>query len=248
MDPFSIIIGTVSLLDVCTRFGAYLRDLHTGAAQIEDEISALLRELDALKSVNETIKASYNDFQRSYSHEAAVPKQAANLWHNINSSLQDCRRLVEDLEQLVKAIIHREKQDSAFRLANKFESFRKQLRKQSRERDFDKLYGRLNTFHNTLQLMLDLVILWVLLAMCPAYNADTFRTDARQSHSVATESLEEFKRITGKSLYEIRDLLSSIKSSVGVQDAKSVSGGWEYHNARVLMLPSSTTLSALQKP
>ena len=63
--------------------------------------------------------------------------------------------------------------------------------------------------------------------MRPAYNADTFRTDARQSHSVATESLEEFKRITGKSLYEIRDLLSSIQSSVGVQDTKSVSGEWE---------------------
>ena len=159
MNPFSIIIRTVSLINVCTRFRECLRDLHAGAAQIEDEITALSRELDALKSVNETIKASYEDFQRSYSHEAAVPKQAANLWHNINLSLQDCRRLVKDLEQLVKAIIHEENPDSAFRLANKFESFRKQLRKRSREGDFDKLHGRLNTFHNTIQLILDLVIL-----------------------------------------------------------------------------------------
>ena len=83
--------------------------------------------------------------------------------------------------------------------------------------------------------------------MRPAYNADSSRTDARQSHSVATESLEELKRITGKSLCEIRDLLSSIQSSVGVQNAKSVSGEWKYHNARVLMLHSSTTLLALQK-
>lgn len=247
MDPFSIIVGTVGLIDVCTRFGTYLRDVHAGAAQIEDEISALLRELDALKSVNETIKASYKEFQGSYSHEAAVPKQAANLWHNINSSLQDCRRLVEDLEQLVKAIIHKENSDSGFRLGSKFDSFRKQLRKQFREGDFDKLYSRLNKFHNTLQLMLDLVVLWILLAMRPAYNAGIFRTNARHSHSVATESLEEFKRITGKSLYEIRDLLSSIKSSVSVQNAKSISKkGW-YHNSEVLMLHSSTILLALQR-
>ena len=161
MDPFSIIVGTVNLIDICTRFGAYLRDVHSGAAQIEDEISALSRDLKSLKSVNETIKASYEEVQVSYSHEAAVPKQAAELWHNINSSLQDCRRIVEDLEQLVKYIIGKEKSDSGSKLVSKFEGFRKQLRKQSREGDFDKLYSRLNIFHNTLQLLLHAVILWV---------------------------------------------------------------------------------------
>ncbi len=215
--------------------------------QVEDEISALSRELNALKSVNETIKASYKDFQGSYSHKTAVPKHAANLWRNINSSLQDCRRLIEDLEQLVEAIIGKEKSDSGFRLASNLETFRKQLRKQSREADFDKLYGRLITFQNTLQLMLDLVILWVLSPMRPAYNADTFRTDARQSHSVVADSLDEFKRITGSSLCQIKDSLSSVLSSVSVQDAKIVSGSWEYHYTGLLKLPSSTDLLALQK-
>ena len=247
MDPFSIIVGTVGLIDVCTRFGAYLRDVHAGAAQIGDEISALSRELKSLKSVNETIKASYEDVQVSCSHDATVPTQAAKLWQNISSSLQDCRRIVEDLEQLVKYIIGREKSDSGSRIVSKFESFRMQLRKQSREGDFDKLFSRLNTFHNTLQLMLDLVILWVSRAASPANNAHHFRTDARQSHSVATESLEEFKRITGKSLYEIKDSLSSLQSAVNVQDVKSVSAYRGYHTAGVLTLHSSTTLLALQK-
>ena len=65
MDPFSIIIGTIGLIDTCTRFGAYLRDVHVGATRIKDEISALLRELNPLKSVNETIEASYKEFQGS---------------------------------------------------------------------------------------------------------------------------------------------------------------------------------------
>ena len=166
MDPFSIIVGTAGLIDICTRFAVYLRDVHAGAAHIEDEISALSQQLKSLKSVNETIKASYEAAQVSYSHKVDVPQQAAKLWHNIHSSLQDCRRVVEDLEQLVKYIIGKEKSDSGSRLTSKFESFRKQLRKLSSEGDFDKLYSRLNTFQNTLQLMLDLVILWVLIAMC----------------------------------------------------------------------------------
>ena len=159
MDPFSIIAETVDLMDICTRFGTYLRDFHAGAVQIEDEIATSSRELNALKSVNETIKACYGDFQGSYSPSTAVPKHATNLWHELNSNLQNCRRLVEELEQLVTAVIGKGKSDSAFRLASNFETFRKQLRKQSREGDFDKLYGRLNTFQNTLQLLLDLVIL-----------------------------------------------------------------------------------------
>ena len=83
--------------------------------------------------------------------------------------------------------------------------------------------------------------------MRPAYNADTYRTDARHSHSVVTESLEEFKRVTGKSLCEIKDSLSSVLSSVSAQNAKNVSENWEYHNAGLLKLDSSTTLLALQE-
>ena len=83
--------------------------------------------------------------------------------------------------------------------------------------------------------------------MRAAYNADKYRTDARHYHSILIKCLEEFKRNTGKSLCEIKDSLSSVLSSVGAQDAKIVSVNWEHHNAGLLKLDNSTTLSALQE-
>ena len=158
-DPFSIIIGTVGLIDVCLRFGAYLNNVQAGAAQIEDEIASLSREIEALTSVNETIQASYKEFQSSSSTDASTLTQKANLWRNIRSNLHDCRIIVEDLEQLVIVILGKETQDKGSRFSRKLDGFRKQLRKQSKEGDFNKLHSRLNTYQNTLQLMLDLVIL-----------------------------------------------------------------------------------------
>lgn len=152
-DPFSIIVGTVGLIDVCLRFGAYLNNVQAGAAQIEDEIASLSREIEALTSVNETIQASYKEFQSSSSADAS------NLWRNIRSNLHDCRIIVEDLEQLVTVILGKETQDKGSRFSRKLDGFKKQLRKQSKEGDFNKLHSRLNTYQNTLQLMLDLVIL-----------------------------------------------------------------------------------------
>ena len=158
-DPFSIVIGTIGLIDVCWRFAAYLRNAYAGTAQTEDEIAGLLREIESLTSVNETIKASYEDFQGTFSQEAALSNQAANLWHNISSNLKDCRTIVEELELLVRAIIGKERPDKGPIVARRFDGFRKQLRKQSKEGDFDKLRSRLDTYQSTLQLMLDLVIL-----------------------------------------------------------------------------------------
>ena len=163
-DPFSIAVGTMGLTDICWRFGTYLKDIQAGAAQIEDEIASLTREIEALTSINETIHASYKDFQKSVAsndEEDAVPAEVANLWRNIRSNLQDCRIIVEDLEQLVKNIVGKEPQDKPSKVERKFDGFRKQLRKQSKEGDLNKLQSRLNTYQNTLQLMLDLVILSV---------------------------------------------------------------------------------------
>ena len=83
--------------------------------------------------------------------------------------------------------------------------------------------------------------------MRPVWKADTFRTNARQSHSAVIESLEEFRRITGQSLHDIKDSLSSVLSALGVEDAKIVSKNWEHHKGALLKLHSSTTLSALQE-
>lgn len=164
-DPFSIIAGTIGLIDVCWRFGKYLKDVEAGAAKVDDEIGSLTREIEALTAVNETIQASYKELQASPSPTEADSKQVSNYWRNIRSNLQDCRLIVEELEKLVQSIAGKDagkelaKED--WTLTRKLGGFRKQLKKQSKDGDFTRLQSRLKTYYNTLQLNLDLIILYV---------------------------------------------------------------------------------------
>ena len=168
-DPFSILTATVGLIDVCVRFGCYLRDVSAGAAKIEEEIRTLSRDIDGLKIVNETIQASYQELPGYLNSEIESSKHVERLWRNVSSNLESCRLIVEELEALVKGIIGKgppkdddskssESKSSPSKVSRKLGGFMKQLRKQSRERDFHKLRNRLTTHYNTIQLMLDLII------------------------------------------------------------------------------------------
>lgn len=156
-DPFSIIAGTAGLIDVCWRFGSYLNNVRAGAAQVEDEIGSLSRQLEALTVVNKTIQASYNEFHGPVSHDQESSKQIETLWRNIKSNLQDCQLIVVELEHLVTSIIGKEHSKDDSRIVRKLDGFRKQLRKQSKEGEYNKLQARLQTYYSMLQLSLDLI-------------------------------------------------------------------------------------------
>lgn len=157
-DPFSIIAGTAGLIDVCLRFGSYLRDIQAGAAKIDDEIVRLSRDIEALRVVNETVRASYNESPGQLDSETENSKHLERLWRNVCSNLENCRLVVEELEVLIKAIVGKEPPKDESKIMRKLGGFRKQLRMQYKEVDFNKLQSRLNTYHNTIQLMLDLII------------------------------------------------------------------------------------------
>ena len=156
-DPFSIIVGTASLIDVCWRFGSYLHGIQAGAAKIDDEIETLSRDIEALRVINETIRDSYKELPGYLSSEIERSKHVERLWRNVSSNLESCRLIVEELELLVEGIMGKEPAKKESKIMRKFGGFRKQLRKQSREGEFNKLQPRLNTYYNTIQLMLDLI-------------------------------------------------------------------------------------------
>lgn len=157
-DPFSIIAATFGLIDVCWRFGSYLRDVQAGAAKVEDEIEGLSRDIEALRVVNETIRASYRELPSYRNSNIENSKHVERLWRNVSSNLQNCRPIVEELEALVRGIIGKEPPKDESTIMRKLGGFKKQLRKQAREGDFNKLQTRLSTCYNTIQLTLDLII------------------------------------------------------------------------------------------
>ncbi|KAL9074848.1 MAG: hypothetical protein Q9161_001986 [Pseudevernia consocians] len=207
-DPFSIFAATVGLADVCWRFGSYLYDLQAEAAKIEDEINILLRDIEALKVINENIQASYKALPSNLiSSEIESSNHMERLWRTVHSSLENCRLIVEDLEALVTSIVGKKSPKDDNKMMRKLDGFKKQLRKQSREGEFSKLQTRLTTDYNKMQLLLDLII-W---------------THAQQAHSVTIESLKKLKLDTNKSLDEIKDGVASLQSQISSSEAQSVS-------------------------
>ena len=157
-DPFSIIAATAGLSDVCWRFGSYLHKLQAGAAKIDDEIERLTKDIEALKEVNEIIRASYKELPSYLNSEAESSKHVERLWQNVSSNLKGCRSIVEELEVLTTGIVGRKPREDESKFMRKLGRFKKELRKQSKEDDFDKLQTRLNNYYNSIQLMFDLII------------------------------------------------------------------------------------------
>ena len=153
-DPFSIIVGTVSLIDCCWRFGNYIKDVQTGAAQIDDEIVALLREVEAVRIVNEKVKANYMRFSTLSVVVETGPNHLKDFWRDISSNVHECRLIVEQLEALVEGIVGKNRAEGDSRLLRKLDGFRKQLRKESKEAAFFRFKDRLAFFHRNMQLLL----------------------------------------------------------------------------------------------
>ena len=157
-EPWSIITATAGVIDVCWRFGAYLHDVQAGAAHVEDDIETLSRDIEALRGINETVRDSYKELSSHLGSGVENSKHIEKLWGNVSSNLGNCQLVLEELEVLVKAVIGKEAPKDESKIMRNVGRFRKQLRKQSREGDFNKLQGRLTTYHNTIQLMLELII------------------------------------------------------------------------------------------
>lgn len=166
MDPFSIVVGTTSLIDVCLRVVKYLKDFHEAAAKVEAEISALQHEFEALIAVNESIhnlfeeeleKASWK--QEGLKGSLGVPAEDSgpvqNLWRDIGRNLKDCEAVVEKLEEFVKEIVGKEHvTKESPKIVQKLEGYRKSRRKESKSSDFQHLRDQLNTFQRALQMLL----------------------------------------------------------------------------------------------
>ena len=151
-DPFSILTGTVGLLDVCWRTVKYFRDVQVAAGKVEEEIATLSREIEALISVNSAIHDIFSaQLQRPQTPPSTVdPTYHENLWRNTAGLLRDCRAIIEKLECLVKDIIGKE----GPRVAGKLDGFKKQLRRQSKDDDFAHLRQQLANSQGGLQLLL----------------------------------------------------------------------------------------------
>jgi len=152
MDPFSIAVGTVSLLDVCCRFIAYIRDFREALASVDKDLDLLLEELQAVTLVTTSIKTVYDSYlSRTSETSEAGGSHAGKLWQNVAKVLADCRVRVQKLVDLVENVKGRE----GPRISKRIDSFMKLLRKQSKEQEYQQFRRDLANYLNTLQMLLN---------------------------------------------------------------------------------------------
>ena len=153
-DPFSVIVGTLGVIQVCGSIGKYLQDIKAGAEEIDEEIKALTHEVGALQSVNESIQSI---FESKIVHHLDAPKgdldRIEDLWRNTGNILKDCQSTLEKLHRLIVQV---EGKGESKSLAM-FDSLRKHLRKKSKEEDFLQIRQRLSSYHSALQASLTML-------------------------------------------------------------------------------------------
>ena len=156
-DPFSIVAGTATLAEICFRVVRYLRDIHTAAATIEDDIAALIHEVEALDAINNSIQETFSNLLPTPSAGTnQTLGNTADLWKHTGRSLRNCQIVVEKLERLVKEIYG----DTGPTVSNMRDGFGKSRRKISKEGSLRQCWDQLSTYQNALQVLLTTINLY----------------------------------------------------------------------------------------
>lgn len=152
MDPFTITVGTIGVLDVCLRLIKYLRDFEHAVAGIDQELHDLCRSLDAVATVVESIRAAFGT-KLAPSRTMTDGDPIDRLWKNAHTILGDCQKKLQRLEQMVVEI----KGGDSPNKPSKLDGFKKSLRKRSMDDEYSRIRQDLDRFLQTLQTMLQII-------------------------------------------------------------------------------------------
>jgi hypothetical protein len=151
MDPFSITVGAVSLVDVCWRLIKFLKDIPTAIATVQKEIEILISEVESLRTVVASVEECLHSNHANST--IASPLKAANLenlWKNCKRSLDTCQDITTQLESLVQEIYGK----SGSRVAGKLDGLSKESRRRDKAAGVQQLRDKLSIEKQNLQILL----------------------------------------------------------------------------------------------
>lgn len=144
-DPFSIIVGTASLADVCIRLTKFLKQAKDGFKKIDKDLENLSKEITALRTVSDLIKRSF-EADLAGTTNSNDNQIIVNHWQATRTTLAGCQEIVERLNTLITTIL-----GTGGPKHVKFNSLRKYLKQQSKDDEFIALRQKLNAHHIALQ-------------------------------------------------------------------------------------------------
>lgn len=159
MDPFSVLVGVGSLIEMSLQLGKYLKDVYEAAASFEGEMGSLLREIQDLDSLNKSIEHLHRTETGGYtSRHPELPRQDLEVWQNTVKTLQDCSETVERLQIVLKAVTGK----GGVKVTGWRDGIKKQLRKQTKDGELNQIRLKLSVHRESLNVSLTLLNLLVL--------------------------------------------------------------------------------------
>lgn len=196
-EPFSVVAGTLGLLDVCWRVGTYLNSVKNAAERIEGDIDALQNEVTSLIEVNESIKKLRDRTEEAYpssptNHSPVVE----DLWQNIDSTSEGCKVVVLRLEEKVKNIMGKREMAKP---TGKIDGIKKTLRRDSTDPDLVKIHNSLSKYQLSLQTLLTALNLFVQVPLlsCSCTHF-LYRYYTRASHNATNNAIDNLSSKTEK--------------------------------------------------
>jgi len=148
-DPLSIIASTASIADICVRLASYLRNVQKATETIEDDIAALIHEVEALDAITISVQKSFKDdiFTNAGSED---PEKENHLWKHVRQTLSNCKSTTEGLETIVVELYGKTGPAvTGFR-----DAVIKSHRRKNKEGDLRNCRDQLATYQNVLQILL----------------------------------------------------------------------------------------------
>lgn len=140
MDPFSITVGTIGLLDICTRVISFLTHIREESHTIQEEIITLSQEIESLATVIDSVK---NLYDRQPDLGNLPPDNSVDKdWQKLCKLLQRCRSAVLGLERLLREVVGKK----GTRVVGKIDGLVKTTRLEGRDEEYLALRQRLGNY------------------------------------------------------------------------------------------------------
>ncbi len=157
-DPFSILAGTTSIIDVCVRLINYFRDVYAAAGRIEQDLLALLEEFNALQAVNESIRDTWLDRHKTVGLNAPANEPLLETqWQGLDHALRGCSNSMLRLGALIEGVVGKD----GHYVTRKLDGIKKVLRKQSKEKAIFEVRQQVMSHRDNLHVLLLVLNLYI---------------------------------------------------------------------------------------
>lgn len=141
-DPFSIIAGTVGVVDVAVKVVKFINKTKKGADTVDGDLQELVAEIESLRNTSAVVRDAFEKDLKDGNTKRDGP--TARTWSAVSTALIDCNAALTDMD----VTLARMKGDDG---SSTFDRLKRHRRKLAQDEEFMQLYRKLDKGHHRLQ-------------------------------------------------------------------------------------------------